>query len=76
MFHKAEQMDVTGPSFSLSRNMTSPHMVPVIDLSSESDGRPSGGGGGAWGGVHGRQSAAVMFSMTGARRECVGERVL
>lgn len=73
MFHKAEQMDVTGPSFSLSRKMTSPHMVPVIDLSSESDGWPSGGG---WGGVHGRQSAAVMFSMTRARRECVGERVL
>lgn len=35
-------MDTTNPSFSLSRNMTSPHMVAVIDLSLESDGWLSG----------------------------------
>lgn len=38
MFHEPEQMDTTSPSLSLSRNMTSPHMVAVIDLLSESDG--------------------------------------
>lgn len=37
MFHKPKQMETTGPSLSLSRNMTSPHMVPVIDQSLESD---------------------------------------
>lgn len=62
MFHKPEQMDVTSPSFSLSRNMTSPHMVPVIDLSLESDGWLSGENGE---GIctERRQSAGVMFSM-------------
>lgn len=39
MFHKPKQMEMTGPSLSLSRNMTSPHMVPVIDQSLESDGQ-------------------------------------
>lgn len=55
-------MDTTSPSFSFSRNMTSPHMVAVIDLSLESDGWLSGENGegicAEW-----RQSAGVMFSM-------------
>lgn len=42
MFHKPKQMETTGPSLSFSRNMTSPHMVPVIDQSLESDGRGGG----------------------------------
>lgn len=42
MFHKPKQMETPGPSHSLSRNMTSPHMVPVIDQSLESDDRGGG----------------------------------
>ena len=53
---------MTSASFSLSRNMTSPHMVAVIDLSLES---------GVWlSGENGegicaeqQQSAGVMFSI-------------
>lgn len=62
MFHKLEQMDATSPSFSLSRNMTSPHMVPVIDLSLESDGWLSGENG-ARICTEQRQNAGEMFSV-------------
>lgn len=55
-------MDPAGPSFSLSRNMTSPHMVAVIDLSLESDGWPSGENGEGIC-MEQRQSPGVMFSM-------------
>lgn len=77
MFHKPEQMDTTSPSFPLSRNMTSPHMVPVIDLSLESDGRPSGEGGRGmhraeakcWRNVfHGKTHAVVRMNVSVARK--------
>lgn len=50
------------PSLSLSKKMTSPHMVAVIDLSLESDGWLRGGNGE---GIctEQQQSAGVMFSM-------------
>lgn len=49
-------MDTTRPDLSLSRNMTSPHMVAVIDPSLGSDGWPS---------VENGEGicAGVMFSM-------------
>ena len=60
MYHEPEQMDTTSPSLSLSRNMTSPHMVAVTDLSSESDGWLSGENRGR--DMH-RAEAERMFSM-------------
>lgn len=55
-------MDTTSPDLSLSRNMTSPHMVTVIDLSLGSDGWPSGENG-EGSSAEQRRSVGVMFSM-------------
>lgn len=58
---RADGHDKT-PPFQLSKKMTSPHMVAVIDLSLESDGWLRGGNGE---GIctEQQQSASVMFSM-------------